>query len=121
MIDDHDVSAEGIAESNRPNADNGHVQFAHHERPVATTREGYEALGHERMSPLQAIRQKCLDCSAGSYKEISLCRSIKCDLLPFRMGTNPWRQRREITAEQRDALTLRLIGGRNGSGDQSDD
>jgi hypothetical protein len=34
------------------------VQFADHERPVTTSREGYEALCHSRQSPQKAIRAK---------------------------------------------------------------
>ena len=133
MIDDHerrndpadtaspladDVRADGNAESARSNAEDGHVQTSDHERPVATTREGYEALGHERISTLRAIRRKCHDCSGGSFHEIALCRSTRCALFPFRMGTDPWRKKREVSPEQQEELTLRFTGGRDGHGDE---
>jgi hypothetical protein len=49
------------------------------------------ALGHEPMSPLQALRLRCLDCCAGSAHEVKLCTAVKCPAWPFRLGTSPWR------------------------------
>ena len=34
----------------------------------------------------KAIRQKCLDCSGGSYKEVTACEFKDCPLYPFRFG-----------------------------------
>lgn len=42
--------------------------------------------GHKQMSPMKAIREKCLDCSCGQPSEIRLCESVKCPLWPFRAG-----------------------------------
>lgn len=41
------------------------------------------------ISPLAAIRFKCLDCCCGSVKEVVLCEITDCSLHPFRMGKNP--------------------------------
>jgi len=41
------------------------------------------------MTPLQAIRKKCLDCSCGSPKEVRLCPVKNCPLYAFRLGENP--------------------------------
>jgi hypothetical protein len=49
-----------------------------------------EQLGHARMSPLRALRLKCLDCCNGSAQEIQLCTAVDCPSWPFRMGRNPW-------------------------------
>ena len=49
------------------------------------------ALGHKRMSPLDALRARCLDCCAGSANEVRLCVSVGCPAWPFRMGSSPWR------------------------------
>jgi hypothetical protein len=46
--------------------------------------------GHERQSPLQAIRAKCLDCSCYVPSEVRLCEAVKCPLWPFRAGRHPW-------------------------------
>jgi len=40
-------------------------------------------------TPIKAIREKCLDCSCGQYKEIRLCPVINCALYPYRMGVRP--------------------------------
>lgn len=34
----------------------------------------------------KAIRAKCLNCSADSYKEVTLCKVDECSLYPFRFG-----------------------------------
>lgn len=46
-------------------------------------------MGEKRISPLKAIRLKCLDCSCGSSNEVKLCPVVKCPLYPFRFGKNP--------------------------------
>ena len=42
-----------------------------------------------KLSPLKAIKKKCLDCMCGSAKEVKLCPSEECELYPFRFGHNP--------------------------------
>ena len=34
----------------------------------------------------KAIRLKCLECSGGRPKEVTLCNIVKCPLWPFRFG-----------------------------------
>lgn len=41
------------------------------------------------MTPLQAIRAKCLDCCCGQAKEVRFCVCPDCSLFPFRFGKNP--------------------------------
>ncbi len=41
------------------------------------------------LSPLKAIRAKCLDCSCYQPKEIRNCHIIDCPLYAYRMGKNP--------------------------------
>ncbi len=38
------------------------------------------------MTPLEAIRKKCLHCSNYQYKEVENCPIKDCPLYPFRMG-----------------------------------
>ena len=45
-----------------------------------------------RLTPVKAIRAKCLDCSCGQYKEVRLCVTPECALYPYRMGKNPNRK-----------------------------
>jgi hypothetical protein len=49
------------------------------------------ALGHEPMTPLAALRLRCLDCCGGSVDEVRKCIALTCPAWPFRMGANPWR------------------------------
>ncbi len=41
------------------------------------------------LTPMRAIRAKCLDCSCGSPKEVRLCPVTRCALWPYRMGRRP--------------------------------
>jgi hypothetical protein len=45
---------------------------------------------HKKRPLLEAIREKCRDCSGGSLAEIRHCPVTKCALWPYRMGTNPF-------------------------------
>lgn len=48
-----------------------------------------------RAPPLLAvIRAKCLDCCAGQVGEIRKCVSESCVLWPYRMGDNPFSNRK---------------------------
>jgi hypothetical protein len=48
-------------------------------------------LNKKKLTPLRAIRAKCLDCSAGSPGEVRKCHIEDCPLFPFRFGHNPRR------------------------------
>ncbi len=41
------------------------------------------------LTPVKAIRAKCLDCSCGQVKEIRECPVMTCPLWPYRMGKRP--------------------------------
>ncbi len=43
----------------------------------------------ERLTPIKAIRAKCMDCTCHQPKEIRECRIITCPLWPYRMGKRP--------------------------------
>ena len=43
------------------------------------------------MTPMKAIRAKCLDCMYDSAKEVRLCPSKNCPLFQYRLGKNPAR------------------------------
>jgi hypothetical protein len=49
----------------------------------------------QRMSPLKAIRAKCMDCSVYKRTEVRKCTVIDCPLWPFRMRKNPWLKRKK--------------------------
>lgn len=66
-------------------------------RPVHNKRKTRKALMIQslpkRISPLKAIRLKCLDCSAGQCAEVRYCTIHDCPLYAFRQGKNPNRRR----------------------------
>ncbi len=63
-------------------------------------------------NPVKVIRDKCLDCCTGSSKEVEVCAVKKCPLWPFRFGRNPYREKRELSEEQRRAAAERLLTAR---------
>lgn len=67
-------------------------------------------------NPLKAIRAFCLECSCGQTSEVKECPVVKCPLYPFRMGKNPYRQRREISEEEKRVLADRLREARKNAG-----
>ena len=40
----------------------------------------------KEITPMKAIRQKCLDCSCEQLSEVKECSIKNCALYPFRMG-----------------------------------
>ncbi len=62
-------------------------------------------------SPIKAIRAKCLECSC-TANEVKMCPITDCALYPFRYGKNPYRTKRELTGEQKAALTERLTAAK---------
>jgi hypothetical protein len=57
-------------------------------------------------TPMQAIKQKCIDCSCGQQKERLLCAVKGCPLWPFRKGRKPIK--RHVSEEQRAAMGERF-------------
>jgi hypothetical protein len=78
--------------------------------PRLMTAGDLKAMGLEAMSPMEAIRAKCLDCSAGSAHEVRCCVAMACPSWPFRMGKNPWRapaSEAQREASRRNAAKMR--------------
>ena len=44
------------------------------------------------MTPLKAIRLKCIDCCGGQQYEVRLCPATACPLWAYRFGHNPARK-----------------------------
>ena len=74
--------------------------------PRSMSAEELEQLGHARMSPLRALRLKCLDCCNDSAQEARLCTAVDCPSWPFRMGKNPWRAPLGHAERARRAATM---------------
>lgn len=60
------------------------------------------------MTPMEAIKSKCLDCCCGQKTEVKLCTSTSCPLYEFRLGKNPNRKSRELTDEQKQQAAERM-------------
>ena len=73
----------------RPAMPDHHDSLAANLKWTANNTENFPR-GH---STLDAIRRKCLDCSAGYLPAVSQCEQIDCALWPFRMHTNPFHGR----------------------------
>lgn len=43
----------------------------------------------KNLTGMSAIREKCLECSAWSFKDVKLCPAKDCALYPFRFGRYP--------------------------------
>ncbi len=44
------------------------------------------------LTPIKAIRAKCLECSNHQPKEVRYCSITDCPLYPYRFGKNPNRK-----------------------------
>ena len=64
-----------------------------------------------KMTPIKAIKAKCLDCCCGQREEVRECPAKTCPLWQFRLGKNPNRAR-NMTDEQRKAAAERLAKAR---------
>ena len=42
-----------------------------------------------KLTPIKAIRAKCLDCTCGQFSEVRECRLTTCPLWEYRMGHRP--------------------------------
>lgn len=63
------------------------------------------------ISPLRAIRMFCLQC-VETANDVRNCICTSCPLYPFRMGKNPFRHRRTLTEEERQAAAARFAAYR---------
>ena len=41
------------------------------------------------LTPIKAIRQKCLDCTNQQHTEVRRCTAYGCPIWPYRMGRRP--------------------------------
>lgn len=67
-------------------------------------------------NPVKAIREFCLDCCGDSSATVKGCTATNCALYPFRLGKNPFRSKRELTEEQKEAAKVRLAAARKQRG-----
>ncbi len=67
------------------------------------------------LTPMKAIRAKCLDCCCGSAHEVKLCTCQDCTLYPYRFGKNP-NIRYELTPARRAALERGILASQRPTG-----
>jgi len=75
-----------------------HGRYLIGKNPLEIGGEVFEQAGISPISPLRAIRKKCIDCSVGQFGEVRKCVHIDCPLWPLRLGKSPFLQRRERDA-----------------------
>ena len=67
---------------------------------------------HGEKNPLKALRARCLDCCCGVASEVRKCTAVGCPSWAFRMGTNPFREKRVLSPEQKQTMVERLARAR---------
>ena len=67
-----------------------------------------------KKSIMNAIKAKCLDCSADDRNEVKLCNIEDCPLWPYRLGKDP--DGRKMTDEQKAAAAERFKKMRESKG-----
>ena len=60
-------------------------------------------------SPIRAIRNKCLDCTCNSPKEVEACPIKACPLWAFRFGRNPYRKPQSEERRAQAAERMRIL------------
>ena len=83
--------------------------------PRRVSRDELIAAGHKPMSPLKALRARCIDCRAGELSEVRRCGHLDCPAWPYRMGTNPWQAPLGSEAQQRHAQAALAEKRRSGA------
>jgi len=69
---------------------------------IHDTLTGYDFRVDEPLTPMKAIRQKCLECCCGSSTEVARCHIHDCTLWPLRSGKTG--NKRSMTPEARKKL-----------------
>jgi hypothetical protein len=57
-----------------------------------------------KLTPIKAIRAKCLDCTCGQFLEVRECRVKTCPLYEYRMGHRPKKEESEGKADGLEKL-----------------
>ena len=66
------------------------------------------------LTPIKAIRAKCLECCCNQRQEVKLCTVTGCSLYPYRMGHRPKKaaQRAQKRTENNLMDKLSMRGGK---------
>ena len=66
-----------------------------------------------RKSLIKTVRAHCIDCSGGQSSEVKSCQCKICNLYPYRMGRDPFRQKRVLSEAQKNQVRINLQKGRD--------
>ena len=58
------------------------------------------------LTPIKAIRAKCMDCTCHQPKEIRECPITNCPLWPYRMGHRPKLETVSSVGQGQDSVTV---------------
>lgn len=58
-----------------------------------------------KVTPMKAIRLKCLQCTCGQFQEVRECTIKDCALYPYRMGRRP--KKEECTVKANDEIEIK--------------
>jgi len=82
------------------------MTLEHLEKMRAARKGTKSETGKARLTPLRAIRYRCLDCMVGSSDEVEKCVCPDCSLFEYRFGRRP-------TPEESAAVKdVRVLKGR---------
>lgn len=59
-------------------------------------------------SPLEAIKDFCMECCGYQRDEVKTCSAPMCPLYEFRLGKNPYRKTKDYTEEELEKLRERV-------------
>lgn len=63
------------------------------------------------MTPMKAIRAKCLDCCCDDWRDVKTCPVPDCPLYQYRFGHNP-NIKREMSEDRKKEIAERLQNAR---------
>lgn len=63
----------------------------------------------KKLTPMKAIRAKCLDCSCGSFSEVKNCPITNCPLYPYKSGHKPKEGTQEYNLITQSTLTENTV------------
>lgn len=59
-------------------------------------------------NPLAAIRLFCLECMGGVRAEVDMCTAGECPLYNYRLGKNPYHEKRQLSEGYKQQLAERM-------------
>lgn len=75
-----------------------------------------------KITPMKAIRNKCLECSSSQLKEVRECPISWCPLWRYRMGKRPPKESIEGDAAREKSLaSLGVSSNSDASGEEEED